>query len=124
MAQKTYYGGLDLIRFAAAAMVLVFHVCFWSWANPGSSSFALSGNVLQLPSVGSITWSGWIGVEIFFVISGFVIVQSAEKCRGVVCLLFPSSQAKSAGTRDLDMCNNFSRHCFTRWRNPLEMGAL
>jgi peptidoglycan/LPS O-acetylase OafA/YrhL len=46
--------GLDLIRFSAAFMVLAFHLC--------------AGTAL-----GPLTRWGWVGVEIFFVLSGFVI---------------------------------------------------
>lgn len=55
----SYVWGLDLVRFAAAVMVVFFHL---SWKLPDPTlSFA----------------AGWIGVEIFFVISGFVIMGSA-----------------------------------------------
>jgi len=53
--------GLDLIRFAAAAMVMAFHY-----------DHAFPQNRL------SFAWAGWVGVEVFFVISGFVIAYSAE----------------------------------------------
>lgn len=51
--------GLDLIRCAAACMVVIFHL----------------GNV---PELHAWTWWGWVGVPIFFVLSGFVISYSAE----------------------------------------------
>lgn len=55
-----YVWGLDLIRFAAAVMVVLFHL---SWkSNDPDIAFA----------------AGWVGVEIFFVISGFVIMGSAS----------------------------------------------
>ena len=45
----TYVWGLDLIRFAAALMVVVFH---FSWQHPDPQVFFNPG---------------WVGVEIFFV---------------------------------------------------------
>jgi len=56
---KAYVWGLDLVRFAAALMVVMFHFS-WQQSNPQIGFDA-----------------GWIGVEIFFVISGFVIMGSA-----------------------------------------------
>lgn len=56
---RNHIAGIDLIRLFAAVAVMVFHL---SWGNP------LLGNVAP--------W-GWVGVEIFFVISGLVIGQSA-----------------------------------------------
>lgn len=50
--------GLDLVRFAAAAMVMTFHYDLASASLPAS-------------------WTGWVGVEVFFVLSGFVISYSA-----------------------------------------------
>jgi exopolysaccharide production protein ExoZ len=61
----TYVWGLDLIRFAAALMVVVFHL---SWQQPDPQVFFDPG---------------WVGVEIFFVISGVVIMGSAGKATPV-----------------------------------------
>lgn len=58
---KGYVWGLDLVRFAAALMVVFFHL---SWEQPD-------------PQIHFDP--GWVGVEIFFVISGFVIMGSACK---------------------------------------------
>ena len=73
---RPYYYGIDLIRFAAALMVACFHLG-WSVSGPGSRGFALAGGALTLPFGRLFDW-GTIGVEIFFVISGFVIVNSAN----------------------------------------------
>lgn len=51
--------GLDIIRFMAAMGVVFVHM-----------DYGL--NVIPL------SWTGWVGVEVFFVISGFVIAYSAE----------------------------------------------
>jgi len=56
-----YVWGVDLVRFAAALMVVFFHL---SWQQPD-------------PQI--LFDSGWVGVEILFVISGFVIMGSAGK---------------------------------------------
>lgn len=61
LAQRkaSYIWGLDIVRFAAALMVVFFHL---SWQHA-------KAQIGYDP--------GWVGVEIFFVISGFVIMGSA-----------------------------------------------
>jgi len=56
---------LDILRFIAAMMVVLYHYT----ARHGSSSF---------PNLSKITEYGYLGVPIFFVISGFVIAMSAD----------------------------------------------
>ncbi|MET4606590.1 peptidoglycan/LPS O-acetylase OafA/YrhL [Bradyrhizobium sp. JR4.1] len=72
---------LDPLRFAAALGVAMFHQMFWSWAwvSIGVPGFerSVAADVLY-PSAAPFTWFGWVGVEIFFVISGFVIANSAS----------------------------------------------
>lgn len=72
---------LDPLRFAAALGVAMFHQMFWSWAwvSIGVPGFerTVAADVLY-PSAAPFTWFGWVGVEIFFVISGFVIANSAS----------------------------------------------
>jgi peptidoglycan/LPS O-acetylase OafA/YrhL len=80
---KSYCSMLDPLRFGAALLVAVFHLTFWSWAwpsigvAPGFEHYVATG--VQLQSAAPFTWFGWVGVEIFFVISGFVIANSADK---------------------------------------------
>lgn len=59
-AGSGYIYGADILRFAAAVLVAMFHL---TWLNKSTSM---------------ISWFGWIGVEIFFVLSGFVIARSAS----------------------------------------------
>ena len=61
--------GIDLLRFFASVFVVFFHLQFWrNGAGPTES----------LSQWSVVTWAGWVGVEIFFVISGFVIAYSID----------------------------------------------
>jgi len=80
---KNYFSLLDPLRFGAALSVAVFHLMFWSWAGssinvPAGFEHYVAADV-QFSSAAPFTWFGWVGVEIFFVISGFVIANSASK---------------------------------------------
>jgi peptidoglycan/LPS O-acetylase OafA/YrhL len=69
--------GLDLLRFAAASMVVTYHMGFIIQApsNPARSHLQIA---IEPASAPPLFWFGFIGVPIFFVISGFVIAYSAE----------------------------------------------
>jgi peptidoglycan/LPS O-acetylase OafA/YrhL len=80
---KNYFPLLDPLRFGAALGVAVFHLMFWSWASspigaPQDFEHYVAAGV-RFPSAVPFTWFGWVGVEIFFVISGFVVANSASK---------------------------------------------
>lgn len=55
------YPGLDLVRLGAALLVALYHLGY-----------------LMSPNPNPLFSAGWVGVEIFFVISGFVIAFSAD----------------------------------------------
>ena len=90
--------GLDIIRFFAAFIVMVYHLAFWSWAVPyeATSNSITHGNP-AFPSLTWLSWFGGVGVDIFFVLSGFVIVYSAAGrdsqafARGRVLRLVPGA---------------------------------
>ncbi|AZO10043.1 MULTISPECIES: acyltransferase [unclassified Mesorhizobium] len=75
--QKITFGGVDILRFLAAVMVMFYHYGFWVWAFPDGVSACASGGVPAHPEM-AFVGSGWVGVQVFFVISGFVIAFSAE----------------------------------------------
>jgi peptidoglycan/LPS O-acetylase OafA/YrhL len=70
--------GIDLLRFGAASFVCAFHLTYWG-SVPGSTTNAAMRNAASFPEIDWLTRSGWVGVEVFFVISGFVIAYSASE---------------------------------------------
>ena len=91
-SERVYFYGVDLIRFAAALMVAFFHISFSAWAFPDSGGQRYRQGVYSFPDMARVTWIGWIGVEIFFVISGLVIANSAARAS-------PSSFVRSRALR-------------------------
>jgi peptidoglycan/LPS O-acetylase OafA/YrhL len=75
---QTHIVGLDLIRLFAAALVMAYHFAFWHWTRGQALLPRLFGTADSI--AGSLHF-GWVGVEIFFVISGFVIAFSAQGAR-------------------------------------------
>jgi peptidoglycan/LPS O-acetylase OafA/YrhL len=63
---------IDFLRFIAAIMVATFH-----WATDVGS--ARNTEIYGIPILGDLVKNGGFGVNIFFVISGFVIIGSAQK---------------------------------------------
>ena len=72
--------GIDLLRFGAAAMVMLCHY-FGQWALVDRLGIG-TGGPAGLPTNAWLS-SGWVGVEIFFVISGYVIALSATNSTAI-----------------------------------------
>jgi peptidoglycan/LPS O-acetylase OafA/YrhL len=70
--------GLDIIRFAAATIVMCHHLCTSTWADKWGVTAKIVDGKAAFPELFAGTWFGWLGVEVFFVISGLVIAYSAE----------------------------------------------
>lgn len=75
-SSRQYYFGLDLIRFVSACLVLLFHLGYSTW-QPESGARDIVLGTYTIPET-SMFWFGGMGVQIFFVISGFVIANSAQ----------------------------------------------
>lgn len=69
---------MDGLRFGAAAAVLLYHFT----ATSTVSSYWGADPAYAFPLLNEVTRYGWLGVELFFMISGFVILLSADG-RGV-----------------------------------------
>jgi peptidoglycan/LPS O-acetylase OafA/YrhL len=65
--------GIEALRFLSAVAVMVYHLGYCTWAE------GIVKNNVTYPEIISFSWWGWIGVYVFFVISGLVIAYSAEK---------------------------------------------
>ena len=76
---KQHLLGLDVLRFAAAAMVLFFHFCYVINVSPHGYMANASQQAVTFPEMIPFSHFGWVGVQVFFVISGFVIAFSGEK---------------------------------------------
>lgn len=72
--RSDYYAGLDLLRFAAAGLVVADHFGLYAWAYPSATGPLADA---AFPFLAPMAAVGSVGVEIFFLISGFVIAASA-----------------------------------------------
>ncbi|MBD2770346.1 acyltransferase [Hymenobacter sp. BT664] len=62
---------IDLLRFLAALAVLIFHYTYRAWAEHDFSP-------VRYPELGRVTRYGFLGVQLFFIISGYVVLLSAH----------------------------------------------
>jgi peptidoglycan/LPS O-acetylase OafA/YrhL len=69
--RKDRVNEIDLLRFLAAVSVLFYHFAFRGYAADGMSN-------MPYPALAPVAQYGYLGVELFFIISGFVILMTAE----------------------------------------------
>lgn len=60
---------LDIVRLGASLLVMVYHLYYWR--NGHTPDPSESSNMFW--------WTGWVGVQVFFTLSGIVIAFSAER---------------------------------------------
>lgn len=65
------YYEIDLLRFVAALSVVLFHYTFRGYASENYSP-------IPFLELGRVTRYGYLGVELFFLISGYVVLLSAQ----------------------------------------------
>lgn len=68
--------GLDILRFLAAASVMFYHFIYLV-GEAGHTPYRLTHGLVSFPALAPFAEFGWLGVEVFFLISGFVISMSA-----------------------------------------------
>jgi peptidoglycan/LPS O-acetylase OafA/YrhL len=69
--------GIDFLRFAAAFAVMLFHFAYET-SDLARTPGRLTQGIVAYPWLADYASYGWMGVPVFFVISGFVISLSAQ----------------------------------------------
>ncbi|RZK45189.1 MAG: acyltransferase [Hymenobacter sp.] len=65
------YYEIDLLRFIAALAVVLYHFAFRGYHADNLSP-------VEYPALGEVFKYGYLGVELFFIISGYVVLMSAQ----------------------------------------------
>lgn len=75
-SKASYFPALDAIRFLAALGVAYYHLSYVSWREGVSSITHIFAKVASYPETLWVAWLGVSAVEVFFLISGFVIAST------------------------------------------------
>ncbi|WP_245316475.1 hypothetical protein [Mesorhizobium wenxiniae] len=62
--QKTTFGGVDILRFLAAVLVMFYHYGYWVWAFPAGVSARATGGIPPHPEL-EMLGSGWGRTGVF-----------------------------------------------------------
>ncbi|MGI3170893.1 acyltransferase family protein [Pseudooceanicola sp. C21-150M6] len=73
--------GIDLLRIFAALSVVAFHLGFKALNDSDGLIATMTALEPRVPVSWPLIWWGWVGVQIFFVVSGLVISFSACSAR-------------------------------------------
>ena len=126
-SEKPVIPGLDIVRFIAAFMVVGVHLCASVWADKNAIALKIVAGKAAFPELFCVTWFGWVGVEIFFVISGFVIVYSADGIQAITFLwkralrLYPAAWvcASITAATVLALGTETHRHLLREWMTSI-----
>ena len=77
MRPRETYIGLDAVRFGAALAVAIYHLGYWWWLPDQGRPVETAFHSAFAPIASFARW-GYVGVPIFFVLSGFIIAASAS----------------------------------------------
>lgn len=134
--KRQHLYGLDLVRFGSAFLVLLFHLSTFSKISP---THVAAADERAFDWLGWVGVSGWVGVEVFFVISGFVIAASAENSnardfiikRGIrvfpalwICSLIALSVSLAWGMPTGEALNAFVRSALLSPQGPYIDGVV
>ena len=114
--------GLDLVRFGSAMAVVLYHLAYFWWptADPDPRIAVYAEGLAGLRGVARF---GWVGVPLFFVISGFVIAFSAHGktplafVRSRILRLYPA--AWICATITLLVTGTAQSGAWPAWRNAM-----
>lgn len=70
--------GLDLVRFFSALGVALLHLGFAIWKEPQNATPEGTRIALELAPLSEVARTGWVGVYVFFVLSGLLIALTSE----------------------------------------------